>query len=167
MFWPLQSSFEFLGVPEDSKFPLLGVSFILTLLPKWGCDKESTKTLEILENDCKGQNTSHWRVIYIIRKLSKCRCLKWACMTHLDICNTSYGTKKDRKSNWQFDSQPQKVENWPNPCVCRWSVTHRWKTLLQLCFKPHLDRRFEQRVIVLQSYESPNLGNFETSPWES
>jgi hypothetical protein len=25
VFWPFNSSFEFLGVPEDSKFPLLGV----------------------------------------------------------------------------------------------------------------------------------------------
>ncbi len=25
MFWPLQSSFEFLGVAEDSKFPLSGM----------------------------------------------------------------------------------------------------------------------------------------------
>jgi hypothetical protein len=31
VFWPLQSSSEFSGVPEDSKSPTLGVSFILTL----------------------------------------------------------------------------------------------------------------------------------------
>jgi len=49
----------------------------------------------------------HW-------KLLKRRCLKWACITHLDIWNISYGQKKDRKSNWQFDSQPLKVRNRPN-----------------------------------------------------
>jgi hypothetical protein len=38
---------------------------------------ESTWALELLENDCKGQNTSHWRVLDIIGKLLKCRCLKW------------------------------------------------------------------------------------------
>ncbi len=27
-----------MGVPEDFNFPLLGVSFILKLSPKWGCD---------------------------------------------------------------------------------------------------------------------------------
>jgi hypothetical protein len=31
---------------------------------------------------------------HTIRKLLKFRCLKWACMTHLDIYNTSYGKKK-------------------------------------------------------------------------
>jgi hypothetical protein len=44
---------------------------------------ESQWTLEHSENDCKGQNTSHWGVFYIIWKLLKCRCLKWAHMTHL------------------------------------------------------------------------------------
>jgi hypothetical protein len=34
-------------------------------------------------------------------------------MTHLDISNTSYGQKKGRESNCQFNSQPLKVENRP------------------------------------------------------
>jgi len=38
---------------------------------------ESSGTLETLEFDHKGQNTSHWGVFYIIEKISKCRCLKW------------------------------------------------------------------------------------------
>jgi len=50
-------------------------------------------------------------------------------MSHSDICSTSYGQKKGRESNWQFDSQPLKVGNWPDPGVCRWSATHRWKDL--------------------------------------
>jgi hypothetical protein len=33
---------------------------------------------------------------------------------------------------------------------------------LQLCFIPHLNQRFAQKVIGLQSHGSPNLGNFET-----
>jgi len=61
-------------------------------------------TPEILDFDCRGQNTSHWGVFYIIEKLSKCKCQKWARMGHLDICNTCYGKKKGRGSNWQFDS---------------------------------------------------------------
>jgi hypothetical protein len=32
-------------------------------------------------------------------------------MTHLDTSNISYGQKKGRESNWQFDSQPLKVRN--------------------------------------------------------
>jgi hypothetical protein len=54
---------------------------------------ESSGTPESSEFDCKGQNTSHWGVLYIIKKLLKCECPKWARMTHLEICNTSYGQK--------------------------------------------------------------------------
>jgi hypothetical protein len=54
---------------------------------------------------------------------------KWACMGHLDICNISYGKKKGRESNCQFDSRALKVENRPNPGVCRWNATQHWKTL--------------------------------------
>jgi hypothetical protein len=41
----------------------------------------------------------------------------------------SYGKKKGRESNWQFESWPLKVGNRPDPGVCRWSVTHCWKAL--------------------------------------
>jgi hypothetical protein len=34
-----------------------------------------------------------------------------------------------RESNWQFDSRPLKVNNWPNFLTCRWLATYRWKTL--------------------------------------
>jgi len=88
---------------------------------------ESSGTPKISEFDCRGQNTSHWNVFYIIGNLSKCRCRKWARMGHLDICSTRYGKKKGRKSNWQFDSWPLKVGNWPDLGVYRWSATHYWK----------------------------------------
>ncbi len=90
---------------------------------------ESSWIPEFLEFNCRGQNTSHWGFLYIIGKLWKCSCRKWACMGHLDICNTCYGKKKGQESNWQFDSWPLKVGNWPDLGVCRWSATHRWKTL--------------------------------------
>jgi hypothetical protein len=69
----------------------------------------------------------HWNVLYTIGKISKCRCRKWACMSHLDIYNTSYDEKKGRESNCQFDSRPPKVENQPDLGVCKWSATHHWK----------------------------------------
>jgi hypothetical protein len=50
-------------------------------------------------------------------------------MTHLDIYNTSYGQKKGRESNWQFDSRPRKVKNQLNFLVFRWYMTCRWKAL--------------------------------------
>jgi hypothetical protein len=64
---------------------------------------EFAGTPETSENDYRGQNTSHWEVFYIIGKLLKFQCLKWARMTHLDICSRNYGKKKGRESNWQFD----------------------------------------------------------------
>jgi hypothetical protein len=60
---------------------------------------ESFGTPKILEFECRGQNTSHRDVLYIIGKLLKCRCRKWARMSHLNICNIIYGKKKGRESN--------------------------------------------------------------------
>jgi hypothetical protein len=54
---------------------------------------------------------------------------KMAFYEPVDICGTSYGWKKGREPNWQFDSWPLKVENRPNPGVCRWSATHHYKAL--------------------------------------
>jgi len=59
----------------------------------------------------------------------KCECLKWACMTHLDIWNTSYGQKKGRESNWQFDFRPLKVQNRPDLLACKWRATCCLKAL--------------------------------------
>jgi len=90
---------------------------------------ESSETPKNSKHDFRGQNTLHWDVIYTLRKVLSWRCPKWPCMSHLDICSTSYGWKKARESNWQFDSRPLKVGNRPNPGACRWSATHRWKAL--------------------------------------
>jgi hypothetical protein len=90
---------------------------------------ENVGTPKISEFNYMGQNTLHRSVHYIIEKLSKCKCQKWACMSHLDICSTSYDEKKGHESNWQFDSRPLKVRNRPNPNVFRWSATHHWKAL--------------------------------------
>jgi hypothetical protein len=90
---------------------------------------ESFGTLEISEFDYMGQKTSPWGVLHFIGKILKCRCLKCPRMSHLDICSISYGKKKGWESKWQFDSRPLKVENRPDPGVCRWSATHRWKAL--------------------------------------
>jgi hypothetical protein len=70
-----------------------------------------------------------WGVFYIIGNLLKLKCLKWSCITHLDIWNPSYGQKKGRESDWQFDSQPLKVRNRPNLLVWRWFATYHWKAL--------------------------------------
>jgi hypothetical protein len=74
-----------------------------------------------------GQKTSKWGVLYTIGKFLKCKCPKWPRMSHLDIYNPSYGQKKGRESNWQFDSRPLKVGNRPDPDVCSKSEKWRWK----------------------------------------
>jgi len=80
--------------------------------PKVG-DLESSETLKCLEFDNKAQNTSHWGVLGVIAKVLKRNYRKWLCIGHLDICSPSYGQKKGRESNWQFDSRPLKVKNRP------------------------------------------------------
>jgi hypothetical protein len=90
---------------------------------------ESARTPETSEFDYRDQNTFHCGVLYIIEKILKCRCRKWARMSHLDIYNTIYDKKKGRESNWQFDSRPLKGTNRPDPGACRWIATHHWKAL--------------------------------------
>jgi len=98
-------------------------------LSKWG-DLESSGTPECLEFDSKAQNTSHWGVFGVIGKVLKRRYRKWHRIGHLDICSPSYGQKKKgRESNWQFDSRPLKVGNWPLPDLRIKSATRRWKDL--------------------------------------
>jgi hypothetical protein len=55
---------------------------------------ESTGPPETSEFDCRGQNTSRCGILYIIGNILKFRHRKWARMSHLDICSTSYGKKK-------------------------------------------------------------------------
>jgi hypothetical protein len=87
------------------------------------------RTPECLEFESKAQNTSHWGVLGVIRKVLKHRYRKWPRIVHLDISSPSYGQKKGREWNWQFDSRPLKVGNRPAPNV-RWeSATCHWKDL--------------------------------------
>jgi hypothetical protein len=61
--------------------------FIIVTTPLWPSvrnethtpkveDLKSSGTPENSELDCRGQNTSHWGVLDIIGKVSKCRCAK-------------------------------------------------------------------------------------------
>jgi hypothetical protein len=96
--------------------------------PKSG-NLESFGTPKNSELEFRGQNTSHCSLFGAIGKVLKCRCPKWPLMSHLDICSLIYGQKKGQKSNWQFDSRPLKVGNWPLLDVAYRSVTWRWKAL--------------------------------------
>jgi len=123
----LQAKKRSSGVKENVR------EWILTLpkeLPPW--ELKFRWTLEFSTSNCRGQKPMDWRVIYIIGNLLKLRCLKWACMTHLDIWNISCGQKKGWESNWQFDFQQLKVKNRPDLLVCRWRATYHWKALDKL-----------------------------------
>jgi len=106
-------------------------------LPKSG-NWESFGTPATLELNSRGKNTLPSGILYTVGKVLKCRCPKWPRMSHLDICSPSYGQKKGRESNWQFDSQPLKVGNRPDSDVCRRSATWRWKDLKE-SYKISLD----------------------------
>jgi hypothetical protein len=99
-----------------------------TPTPKVG-DLECFRTPECLGFDSKAQNTSHWGVLGVIGKVLKRRYRKWPRIGHLDICNPSYGQKKGRESNWQFDSRPLKVGNRPLPNLRIESAIRRSKDL--------------------------------------
>jgi len=90
---------------------------------------ESTRTPECFELDNKVQNTSYWGVLGVIGKVLKRKYRKWPRIRHSDICSPSYGQKKGRESNWQFDSRPQKVGNRTVFDVRFESATWRWKAL--------------------------------------
>ncbi len=66
---------------------------------------------------------SHWKKV-LKRKYRKC-----SRILDLDICSSSYGQKKGRESNWQFDSRPLKVGNRPSPEARFGSAIRRWKDL--------------------------------------
>jgi hypothetical protein len=80
---------------------------------------------KLSERNFKGQNSSLRSVLYIIGKLLKLKCLKWARIAHLDIWNISYDQKKSWESNWQFDSRPLKVKNRPDFLACKQCATYR------------------------------------------
>jgi hypothetical protein len=92
-------------------------------------DLESSGTPKCSELDRKAQTTSPWGVLSVIGKVLKRRCRKWPRIGHLDIYNPSYGQKKGRESNWQFDSRPLKVRNRPLPNMRFESATWHWKDL--------------------------------------
>jgi hypothetical protein len=138
-------SFHILPWQPPPSPPLISIPLIWTTIttPLWSnCEGEahtpksgnleSSGTPKNSELELKGQNTSHWGVLGVIAKVLKCRCLKWPRIGHLDIRSPSYGQKKGRESNWQFDFWPLKVRNRPLLDV-RWQcATWRWKALKEI-----------------------------------
>jgi hypothetical protein len=140
--------------------------------PKVG-DLESSGTPECLELDSKAQNTLHWCVLGVIEKVLKRRYGKWPRIGHLDICSPSYGQKKGRESNWQFDSRPLKVKNRPFPDFRIESATWRWKDLNEgynfgldlVAIRPGSRELWAPKVPRLQPRQFRD--NFGIPTWES
>jgi hypothetical protein len=89
---------------------------------------------------------------------------KWPRIGHLDICNPSYGQKKGRESNWQFDSRPLKVGNRPLLDLRIESAIRRWKDLDE-GYKFGLDLvaiKLCSRGYELPKSRDSNPDNFET-----
>jgi hypothetical protein len=103
----------FFGSPRGLLQPHFGAKCEnATHTPKSG-KMESSGTPKNSKDDLRGQISLPWWVLCINGKILKRRCLNWPRITHLDICSPSYGQKKGRESNCQFDSRPLKVGNWP------------------------------------------------------
>jgi hypothetical protein len=115
-------------------------------------DLEPSGTPECLEFDRKAQNYSHWGVLGVIGKVLKRRYRNWPHIGHLDICSPSYGQKKGRESNWQFDSWPLKVRNRPLPNIWFESAIHRWKISTRATSLVQTSSRSDFAV---RSYELP------------
>jgi hypothetical protein len=89
------------------------------------------------------------------------RCLKWACMSHLDTSNISYGQKKGQDSNCQFDSRPLKVGNRPISLRAG-DVPHTIEKLLTRNIT--LLQASPQSEVFTQNYGPPKL--WESQFWE-
>jgi hypothetical protein len=126
--------------PKSRVEPTWGSNYVDVATPLWPSvgvkpdtfkvgDLKSFGTPECLEFDNKAQNTSHWGVLVVIGKVLKRRYRKWPRIGHSDIYSPSYGQKKSRESNWQFDSRPLKVGNRPLPDLRIESAIRRCKDL--------------------------------------
>jgi hypothetical protein len=136
-------------------------------------DLESFGTLECLGFDNKAQNTLHWNVLSVIEKVSKRRYRKWPRIGRLDICNPSYGQKKGRESNWQFDSRPLKAGNRPLSDLRIENAIRSWKDIDKgykfgsdlVAIKLSSRELWAPKVLGLQPGQFRD--NFGTPTWES
>ncbi len=53
----------------------------------------------------KGKQVPNWTKD-IIKKVLKCKCLKFPRIVHLCLIQVSYDQKKGHESNWEFDFRP-------------------------------------------------------------
>ncbi len=118
------------------------------------------------------QGSKHFalRAFFIfIRKLSKCRCRKWLAWA---IWTSAAQVMAKKRSEvklivWLPTTKSQELTR-PRCVQVKWNTpleSSQWE--LQLCFEPHHNQKYEQKVIVSQSCRSSNHGSFGTPLWES
>ncbi len=117
-----------------------------------------------------GVKTPFIELFFILFERLKFRCQTWPRMSHLGICNTSYGRKKGQESDCQFDSQPLKSQESTRSRYVQVDCNTPLEISLgelQVCFRLHPNPRFELGVMTSQSFGSLIHDNFGTPPWES
>jgi hypothetical protein len=75
-----------------------------------------------------------------------------------------------KESNWQFDSRPLKVGNWPDFLAFRWRETYHWKALDDgYNFFSNLIaiRGLHRKLCAPKVVGNPVVGIFGTPTWES
>jgi hypothetical protein len=129
---------------------------------------ESSGTPESLEFDWKGQNSPPWKVLYIIRKLLKCRCPKMG--SHDPFGHLQHKLWPKERLGVKLAVWLPTMENQEStwfPCVqvaCDMSLESSQRGI-ELWFRPRPDRRSAPEVIVLQSCGTPSFGDFRTPIW--
>jgi len=137
-------------------------------LPKRGLG-ESSGTPKTSELDYRGQNTLPWYVLHIIGKLSKCSVdvkngLTWTIWT-----STAQVIAKKKGSGVKLTvwlSTTKSRESTRSRCVqveCD-TLLESSQGELQVCFRPHPNRRSEQRVTNSQNPGSLNRDSFGIRP---
>jgi hypothetical protein len=137
--------------------------------PKWGLG--SPPGLPKTQNSITGVKTPRLEVFFIpLEKFLKRRCRKWPRMNHSNIYSTSYVWKKGsgiKVTVWLPTIKSYESTRFPYvKATCEISLKSSWRGL-QLCFRPHCNRRSSQKVMRPQSCESPNYCNFGTPTWDS
>jgi len=132
-------------------------------LPLW--ELESQWTLECLKRDCRGQTLMDWGIFYIIRKLLKCRCLRWLA-SPIWTYETQVMAKRKATSQiapivklviWLPTTKSQESTRFTCvQVVCDISLESSWQGL-QLFFGLHLNRRSACEVMGPQVAGVPTL----------
>jgi hypothetical protein len=151
--WTRESHFMLIGVLESVREWTPTLPNELSL---W--ELESQWTFESSEGDYRGQNSLDWKVLYIIEKLLKPRCLKWACMTHLGYLKHKLWPKERpivKLAVWLLTIKSRKSPWFPYIQVACHIPLERFQQEIQFWFALHLNRRSSHKVMGPQSCKSP------------